>query len=31
MPNYAKSKKGVKMEVVIAIGLAYWAWNTFAN
>jgi len=31
MPNYNESNKGVKMEVVTAIGLAYWAWNTFAN
>ena len=26
-----KSNKEIKMEVLIVVGLAWWAWNTFAN
>ena len=26
-----ESNKGDKMEVVIVLGLAWWAWNTFSN
>jgi hypothetical protein len=28
---YYESLKGEKMEVVIALGVAWWAWNHFMN
>jgi len=31
MLYFSESNQGVQMEVVIILGLAYWAWNTFAN